>query len=107
MPLPRLAAAIAALTLLPVAAMADEARSPTGQAAYELKAANDAGQAKDDDTYAFGQSLPLFDVAPDRSALYGPSRPLTPTLGTSASFPAETYEAIPEDQPSFGLSIRF
>jgi|GEM_PF-3181272 len=104
---PRIVTAALALSLFAPVVQAQEGKSILLQSAAELEAANDAGQVKEGASYAFGQNLPVFDIAPDRSALYGLAEPLTPSYGTTPSFPARTFQQIPESQSTFGLAIRF
>ncbi len=106
-PLAAFIVASLALPLLPSMAAAEETGEALREAAAELRRANDGDQSLNGggSAYAFGQSVPLFDVTPERSgSSYGA---LTPSFTTSASFPAETYEPIRQTAPSFGFSFRF
>ena len=103
-------AALAVSTLAAAPASAeDRAAEALRELAQELRLANDSGQVPGENGtgYAFGQNLPVLDLAPTRSPVSGFSNKLTPQLGTSASFPAVTLQPIDHDAPSFGFRIRF
>ncbi len=95
--------------LLPGIAAAEDTSDSIRDAAHETGKANDAVPTGQQGSifYVFGQSFPLPDLKRERRTNFGPDPRLTPSFGTSASFPARTYEPIPETQSSFGFSLRF
>lgn len=102
-------AAIAMASLVPAMASAEDNGENLRTSFEELREAKAAAQQPSDGStsYTFGQNLPSLDLPAARSPVYGFGTTLTPNYGTSSSFPGETYVPIPENQSSFGFSIRF
>ena len=108
-PVAAITALVVSVLLLPGIAGAEDTGEGIREAARELRKANDAGQVgqRGETTYTFGQNVSVFDLQREPGVSFGPTSRLTPGYGTSASFPALSYEPIPEAQSSFGFSFRF